>query len=33
MVGVPESEVENILKAMKQTTIRGSKAKLRRFKE
>jgi len=33
MVGVPESEVENILKVMKQTTIRGSKAKLRRFKE
>jgi len=33
MVGVPESEVENIVRAMKSTTIRGKHAKLRRFTE
>jgi len=32
-VGVPESEVDNVLNAMKRTTIRGNKAKLRRFTE
>jgi ATP-dependent RNA helicase DeaD len=33
VVGVPDAEVENIVKAMKKTTIRGNDAKLRRFKE
>jgi len=31
VVGVPESEVENIVRAMKKTSIRGKRAKLRRF--
>jgi ATP-dependent RNA helicase DeaD len=31
VVGVPESEVENIVNKMKRTTIRGNQAKLRRF--
>lgn len=33
VVGVPESEVDTVLRAMKRTTIRGSQAKLRRFVE
>ncbi len=33
VVGVPESEVDNIVRAMKNTTIRGNPAKLRRFTE
>ncbi|MFT4988449.1 MAG: ATP-dependent RNA helicase DeaD, partial [Acidimicrobiales bacterium] len=31
VVGVPESEVESIVKKMKRTTIRGNEAKLRRY--
>ncbi|MEM9892296.1 MAG: DEAD/DEAH box helicase [Actinomycetota bacterium] len=33
VVGVPESEVDTVLRAMKRTTIRGTHAKLRRFVE
>ena len=33
VVGVPDGEVDNVVRAMKKTTIRGKKAKLRRYTE